>query len=296
LVLGRQEGVNVEQVIVNGLVLGMVYSLIALGLTLIFGIMGVLNFAHGQMYVIGGFVIYYLYGRSHLNFFLTLIVCALILGAIGAILNKFLFRRVIKEARREENTMLLAMGIAMLLEELSLYFFGEKSRGVPPVIDGVYEVFGAFLVAQRLFAVFLSGAFIAGLILFVKYTKYGMAMRALSQDKEAAFLQGVDIDKTTTVGFAIGAALTGVAGGLLTPIFMIDVGLGGNVTLKSFIMMLIGGIGSVPGAILGGVTLGFLESFGYAFLPGSSTYLIIFCALICLIIWRPQGIMGKPGD
>lgn len=285
-----------EQVIVNGLVLGMVYSLIALGLTLIFGIMGVLNFAHGQMYVIGGFVIYYLYGRSHLNFFLTLIVCALILGAIGAILNKFLFRRVIKEARREENTMLLAMGIAMLLEELSLYFFGEKSRGVPPVIDGVYEVFGAFLVAQRLFAVFLSGAFIAGLILFVKYTKYGMAMRALSQDKEAAFLQGVDIDKTTTVGFAIGAALTGVAGGLLTPIFMIDVGLGGNVTLKSFIMMLIGGIGSVPGAILGGVTLGFLESFGYAFLPGSSTYLIIFCALICLIIWRPQGIMGKPGD
>lgn len=283
-----------EQIIVNGLVLGMVYSLIALGLTLIFGIMGVLNFAHGQMYVIGGFVIYHLYGRFYLNFFLTLVICALILGAIGAIFNRLLFRRVMEKARREENTMLLAMGSAMLLEELSLHCFGEKSRGVSPVIDGVYEVFGTFVVAQRLFVVLVAGVFIAGLILFVKYTKYGMAMRALSQDKEAACLQGIDIDKTTTVGFAIGAALTGLAGGLLTPIFMIDVGLGGSVTLKSFIMILIGGIGSVPGAIFGGITLGFLESFGYAFLPGSTTYLIIFCALICLLIWRPQGIMGKP--
>jgi branched-chain amino acid transport system permease protein len=136
--------------------------------------------------------------------------------------------------------------------------------------------------------------FIVGLILFVRYTKPGMAMRALAQDKEAACLQGVDIHKISTLGFAIGAALAGVAGGLLAPILMVYAGSGGAITLKSFIMMLIGGFGSVPGAIVGGLVLGFWEAVGYAILPGTVTYLIIFCAVMFLLILRPQGIMGRP--
>jgi branched-chain amino acid transport system permease protein len=283
-----------EQIIVNGLVLGFLYSLITLGLTLIFSIMGVLNFAHGQMYMLGGFVIYYFYGRFHFNFFISLIICALILAAIGIIFDRFLFRRVLKMATREESSMLLAMGSALLLEEIALLAFGEKSRGVPPVVEGVYQIFGSYLVAQRLFAIVMAVLFILGLILFVKYTKPGMAIRALAQDKEAAYLQGVDIHKMSALGFAIGAALAGLAGGLLAPILMVYAGSGGAITLKSFIMMLIGGFGSVPGAIVGGLSLGFLEALGYAFLPGTVTYLIIFCAVIFLLILRPQGIMGRP--
>ena len=274
--------------------LGLLYSLITLGLTMIFSIMGVLNFAHGQMYVLGGFIIYYFYGRYHFNYFISLLICVLILAAVGALFDKFLFRRVIREARREESTMLLAMGTALLLEESALLLFGEKSRGVPPVVEGVYQVFGSYLVAQRLFAIGMAVIFIIGLGVFVRYTKPGMAIRALAQDKEAAFLQGVNIHKISMLGFAIGAALAGVAGGLLAPILMVSSGSGGGITLKSFIMMLIGGFGSVPGAILGGLILGFLEAIGYALLPGTLTYLIIFSLVILLLIFRPQGIMGRP--
>jgi branched-chain amino acid transport system permease protein len=119
-------------------------------------------------------------------------------------------------------------------------------------------------------------------------------MRALAQDKEAAYLQGVNIHKISSLGWAIGAALAGLAGGLVAPIFMIYAGIGGETTLKTFLMMLIGGFGSVPGSIVGGMLLGFMEAFGYAFLPGTITYLIVFCAVILLLILRPQGIIGRP--
>ncbi len=283
-----------DQVIVNGFVLGLLYSLIALGITLIFSIMGVLNFAHGQMYMLGGFIVYYFYGLRQMNFFLALLFSALILAAIGVFFEKFLFRRVLKMLRREESSMLLAMGTGLLLEEVALLIFGEKSRGVPPVVDGVYQIFSVYLVAQRLFAIAMALILITGLILFVRYTKAGMAMRALAQDKDAAFLQGVNIQKISMLGWAIGAALAGLAGGLLAPILVVYSGSGGEITLKTFLMMIIGGIGSVPGAILGGLILGFLEAFGYAFLPGTVTYLIVFCVVIFLLILRPQGIMGRP--
>ncbi len=283
-----------EQIIVNALVLGFLYCLIALGITLIFSIMGILNFAHGQMYMVGGFVIVYLYGEFHFNFFLSLVLCAIILAAIGIIFYQFLFRRVLRMAKSEESSMLLAMGTALFLEESSLFAFGEKYRGVPPVVEGVYQVFGVYLVAQRLFVIALSILLIIGLLRFVKSTKPGMAMRALAQDKEGAYLQGVDIHKTSTLGFAIGAALAGVAGGLLAPVLMVTPGSGGGITLKSFIIMMLGGFGSVPGAIAGGLLLAFMEAFGNAYLPGSITYLCIFSAIILLLIVRPRGIMGKP--
>jgi branched-chain amino acid transport system permease protein len=283
-----------EQVIANALVLGLLYSLIALGITLIFSIMGVLNFAHGQMYMLGGFAIYYFYGVHQLNFFIALILSAAILASIGFIFDRFLFRRVLRILRREESSMLLAMGTALLLEEIALLLFGEKSRGVPPVVEGVYHVFGMYLVAQRLFSIGIALILIIALMLFVNKTKAGMAMRALAQDKEAAYLQGVNIHKISSLGWAIGAALAGLAGGLVAPIFMIYAGIGGETTLKTFLMMLIGGFGSVPGSIVGGMLLGFMEAFGYAFLPGTITYLIVFCAVILLLILRPQGIIGRP--
>jgi branched-chain amino acid transport system permease protein len=281
------------QIIINGLVLGSLYCLIALGITLIFSIMGVLNFAHGQMYMIGGFVIYYLYGQFNLHIVLSLIACAFILGAIGAAFYHGLFRRVIEKST-EDSTMLLAIGSALLLEESALLLFGEKTRGVQPVVEGVFTFMGTYLVAERLFVMGVAFILIVALLLFVKKTKLGMAMRALSQDREGAFLQGVDIHKISGYGFAIGAALAGLAGGLLAPTFMINPGIGSSISLKSFIIMMLGGFGSVPGAIVGGFLLGFMEAFGNAYLPVPLVYLIIFLSIIILLIVRPQGIMGKP--
>lgn len=282
------------QIIINGLISGMSYALIALGLTLIFSIMNILNFAHGQMYMLGSFIVYYFYARFKWNFFIALIVSILVLAVIGAFFEKFLFRRVLRVAKRDESTMLLAMGSALLLENIALISFGEKQRGIPPVVKGVYRIFGGFLPADRLLVFVASFLLIVALLLFIYYTKPGRAMRALAQDKEVTYLQGVDINKIAMLGFGIGAALAGVAGGLLALIFPVYSGAGTVISIKSFLMIIIGGAGVVGGAIIGGLILGMLEAIGYALIPGSMTYLIIFAAVIILLIIRPQGIMGKP--
>ena len=283
-----------EQVIVNGVVLSATYALIALGLTLIFGIMGVLNFAHGQLFMIGGFMTYYVYGVFGLPFLLALPVAALVVGAIGVVFEVFFFRRVLRVATREEQSMLLAVGTALLLESVALFVFGEKQRGVPPVITGVYRIGDAYLPAGRLLVVLLSLALIVALLLFVQYTRPGRAMRALAQDKEVTHLMGVDVGRISALGFGLGAALAGLAGGLLVTISAVNAGVGTVTSIKAFIMIMIGGAGVVGGAILGAVVLGFAEAIGYALFPGSITYLLIFTGLILFLIVRPQGIMGKP--
>jgi branched-chain amino acid transport system permease protein len=283
-----------EQVLVNAIVLSANYALIALGITLIFSIMSVLNFAHGQMFMIGAFMVYYVYGVWKLPYALGLVAAAVVVGLIGVLFQKFFFQRVQRIATREENSMLLAVGTALLLENLALFAFGEKQRGVPPVVSGVLKVGNAFLPANRLLVVVISLTLIVALLVFVQYTKPGRAMRALAQDREATQLMGVDVAWVSAMGFGIGAALAGIAGGLLVTIAGVNAGIGTAISTKAFIMIMIGGAGVVAGSILGAVALGFVEAIGTALFPGSLTYLLIFMALIVFLIFRPQGIMGKP--
>jgi branched-chain amino acid transport system permease protein len=283
-----------EQIIVNGIVLSANYALIALGITLIFSIMSILNFAHGQMFMIGGFMVYYVYGVFGLPYVAGLLAAALVVGLIGVLFELFFFRRVKRIATREENSMLLAVGTALLLENLALFAFGEKQRGVPQVVSGVFRIGDAYLPASRLLVVGLSLVLIVGLLLFVQYTRPGRAMRALAQDREVTYLMGVDVGRISAMGFGIGAALAGLAGALLVTVSGVNAGIGTAISTKAFIMIMIGGAGVVAGAILGGVVLGFAEAIGYALIPGSTTYLLIFVGLILFLILRPQGIMGKP--
>lgn len=282
------------QVIVNGLVLSANYALIALGITLIFSIMRILNFAHGQMYMIGGFVVYYLYGVFGINYFISLISAALILGVIGAAFERYLFRRVLLKSTREENSMLLAVGSALLLESVALLIFGEKQRGVPPIMDGVIFIFDAYLPTARLLVFIASLVFIAALLIFVRYTKPGRALRAIAQNKEVTYLMGVNVDRMSSFGFAVGAGLAGVAGALLITFLAVNSGVGTPLSIKAFIMIMIGGAGVVSGAILGALVLGFAEAIGYAIFSGPEVYLFIFIGVIIFLIIRPQGIMGKP--
>ncbi len=283
-----------EQIIVNGVVLSATYALVALGITLIFSIMNLLNFAHGQILMIGGFMVYYVYGVFGLPYAVALPVAAVVTGLIGFGFEVLLFRRVVRVATREENSMLLAVGTALLLENLALFGFGEKQRGVPSIVGGVYRVGAAFLPAGRLLVVLIALALIVALLLFVQYTRPGRAMRALAQDREVTYLMGVDVERISALGFALGAGLAGIAGGLLVTLSGVNAGIGTALSTKAFIMIMIGGAGVVAGAILGAVVLGFAEAVGYALIPGSTTYLLIFVGLILFLVLRPQGIMGKP--
>jgi branched-chain amino acid transport system permease protein len=285
-----------EQVIANGLYLGAQYALIALGLTLIFGLMNVLNFAHGQMYVLGGFVTYAIYGQLGLPFPLAVLASGVTLAIIGALMERFLFRTVIKRSHREESTMLLAAATAFFFDAVILLIFGEKQRGVPKIVKGVFNEFGIILPYDRILVAVIAAFMIAAFILFMKYTKTGRAMRALAQDRVAAQLMGVQVDRYTMIGFAIGAMLAGVVGGLLVSITGVNAGIGGPISIKAFMMIMIGGAGVVGGAIAGGFILGMMESVGLTVLReyGDVTYLVIFAALMVFLAIRPNGLMGKP--
>ena len=285
---------KLEQVFVNSLILGMNYALIALGLTLIFAIMNVLNFAHGQMYVLGGFITYYALQVLNLPFVVGLVASVVVLVLVGLLSERLLFRRAIRVSTREESTMLLAAGLALLLESLILIFFGEKQRGMPPVISGVYQVFGVYIPAGRAFVFAIALASLIAFVTFMQFTRPGRALRAIAQDKEVTALQGVNINRYGALGFALGAGLTGLAGSLLATVFAVNSGLGTAISIKAFIMVMLGGAGVVSGAIAGAFVLGFLESFGYAYIPGSVTYMLIFAGMIIFLVFRPQGIMGKP--
>jgi branched-chain amino acid transport system permease protein len=285
-----------EQVIANGLYLGAQYALIALGLTLIFGLMNVLNFAHGQMYVLGGFISYTVYGQLGLPFPIAVLASGVTLAIIGAFMERYLFRTVIRRSHREESTMLLAAATAFFFDAVILLIFGEKQRGVPKIVKGVFNDFGIILPYDRILVAIIAAFMIAAFILFMKHTRTGRAMRALAQDRVAAQLMGVQVDRYTMIGFAMGAMLAGVVGGLLVSITGVNAGIGGPISIKAFMMIMIGGAGVVGGAIAGGFILGMMESVGLTVLRefGDVTYLVIFAALMVFLAIRPNGLMGKP--
>ena len=284
------------QVIVNGLYLGAQYALIALGLTLIFALMNVLNFAHGQMYVLGGFVTYTVYGQLKLPFVVALVASGVTVAIVGALFERFLFRTVIRRSLRDESTMLLAAGTAFFLDAVILLLFGEKQRGVPKIVNGVFNTDWLIMPYDKILVGVLAILFIAAFMFFMQYSKPGRAMRALAQDRVAAQLMGVQVDRYSMVGFAMGAMLAGLVGGLLVEITGVNSGIGGPISIKAFMMVMIGGAGVVGGAIAGGFILGMLESVGLSVLHsyGDITYLVIFVGLMVFLSIRPNGLMGKP--
>ncbi len=286
-----------EQILANGLYLGAQYALIALGLTLIFSLMNVLNFAHGQMYVFGGFVTYTVVAQWGLPFIVGLFASAIILAVMGALIEVFLFRPVIRKSKRDESTMLLAAGIAFFLDAVILLVFGEKQRGVPKIVGGVFNWDMRLIMPyDRILIGVLAIALIVGFIALMQYSKTGRAMRALAQDRVAAQLMGVDVDRYSMIGFALGAMLAGLVGGLLVTITGVNLGMGGPTSIKAFLMIMIGGAGVISGAIAGGFILGMMESIGLTVLAvyGDITYLVIFASLMVFLAFRPQGLMGKP--
>lgn len=284
----------INQMIINAIILGSTYALIALGLTLIFGIMKIINFAHGQMYMLGTFVTYYIYNISGYNFFIALLCTVFVLTFIGVVFERYLFQRVLIQAKREEVAMLLSVGTALLIENSALIFFGEKRRGVKPIVEGVYHIFNAYIPVQRIFIFLISISAIVIFLLLMQKTRTGRALRALAQDKEVTYLMGVNVNKLSMIGYAIGASLAGISGAILALEYPIFAGSGTSMSIKAFTMMMIGGAGVIPGAIIGGFILGIFESFGYGIFGGTQTYLLIYAFLIVFLIFRPNGIMGKP--
>lgn len=233
-----------------------------------------------------------------MHFVVALAAAGATMAIVGVLIDVLFFRRVLARTVREESSMLLAAGIALLIDSLSLIFFGEKHRGVPPVLTGVLQIDGGplgriFIPYGRLLIIGISVAIIVVFILFMKYTRQGRGLRAMAQDRDAAKLMGVNVTRYSMLGWAIAAMLAGLAGAMLVSVSGVNAGLGNSISIKAFIMVMIGGAGVTSGAILGGLVLGVVESIGYYFLPGGETYLVIFIALIVFLALRPRGLLGR---
>ena len=277
------------QGIVNGVMLGVFYALIALGLSLIFGIMGIINFSHGQMYMLGGFAVYYLFSQLHLNYFAALILTMVLVGFIGAVFERIIFRPLGKE---ELNAFIASLGLAWILEMLAAIIFGPLDKNVPNPFKGVIHVIGVVFTIQRLLTVLIGVGLVVSLYLFLMKSKTGKAIRAVAQNREVATLQGIDAGRVSTLSFAIGCALAGAAGVLMTPAFVINPFIGSEIILKCFVVIILGGMGSIMCALAGLLILGFIEGFGCLLFTIPVVTLITFIFIILILLFRPQGLLG----
>lgn len=276
------------QVFVNGLLISLTYILVASGLTLTYSIMRLLNFAHGEIYMIGAFIVYYLFDKVGINFFAAMVIAAMVCGLLGVIIERAFFRPLLGQIIPQ---MVIALGISMGLAGAALVIFGEKEKGMRHVFQGVLHVFNVAISVERLVVIITSALLLVCLYLVIVRTKLGYAMRAVSQDSQAARLQGISISRTSMACFGLSCALAGIAGALLAPLFFIDPFMGGHIFLTAVIVILLGGLGSITGAAAGGLILGFIESFGQTYI-GAATELIGFVLIYLILLFRPQGLLG----
>lgn len=281
----------IPQYLFNGLVVGSSYALIALGLTAIFGLMNLANFAHGQFYMLGGFVGFWLTRRAGLPFFLAVGVTTIVIGCAGYLLEKFLFRRL--RSAPLMSSVLATIGLAIMIENGARLLWGPSPErifsGLP---SQTIELFGVFATPERLITIVLTFALIGLLEYSLYFTRAGMEVRATFQQKEAAALVGIDVEKLYAFTFALGAGLAALAGVMLGSIFVVQPSMGGVATLKAFIVVILGGLGNFLGAIAGGLLLGVAESFGSII---SSAYkdAIGFVLVIAVLLYKPDGLFGK---
>ncbi len=285
----------------NGLVIGCLYALMALGLTLIFSVLKVINFAHGEFYMIGGYMSYFLVtmiGGVH-PFFGVLFGMAVLL-VLGSTFD-YLFLRPMHRGHVErpaEYAILVTFGLSFFLQNLVLALAGPFPHRTPSFLEGGVRFAGIVISADRLIAAGLALLLMMALLAFTKMTWTGKAMRAVSQDRDAASVTGINPLKMSNIAFAIGASLAGASGALIAPIFSIVPDVGVLPSLRAFIIVVLGGMGSVKGAILGGLIIGLVESAGVALVPDMSRalayrqlYGLMIFALV--LLFRPRGLFGE---
>jgi branched-chain amino acid transport system permease protein len=265
-----------------------------IGLTLIFGVMNVVNFAHGQFYMLAAFAVYTIFTLAGVPYPMALIISALLVGLLAAIIERLLLKPIRNEPI--DVSMLATIGLSIFLANMAQIIWDPtpKDIGLPFSLLGI-QVGPISLTPIRVFVLVSALLIIVASHLFLQRTKVGKAIRATFQDREAAALMGVNTDFINTFTFSWGAGIAALAGGLLAPIFQVFPTMGAIVTAKSFAVVIVGGLGSFPGAILAGLLLGVAESLGAAYISSGYRDAIAFILIIVVLLVRPTGLLGKEG-
>jgi branched-chain amino acid transport system permease protein len=279
------------QQLVNGIMLGAAYSLVALGLTLIYGILHIPNFAHGHKYMWAAFTSLFLVVNFHTNYWISLLIAMVVLGLVGAGVERLVYRPL--RNAPHVNSFIAAIGLLLFLESLSLIFWGADFRRFPSLYDKPIHLLGVAITLQRLLVIVAAALFIILLQVFIKRTWLGATIEAVAQSPEGAQLVGISIDRVSSLTFGIGTALAAAAATLIAPIFLVYPTMGSMPNLKAFVVIIIGGMGSIPGAVIGGFMLGLIEALGGGYISTDYKDLFAFGALVTFLTLRPTGLFGK---
>jgi branched-chain amino acid transport system permease protein len=278
------------QQVLNGLVTGSVYSLVALGLTLIYGTMQVPNFAHGQLFMLGAYLAYSA-TRAGLHYWAAMVAAVIGVALLGVTLERLVFRPL--RSAPHLNSMIAALGTMLFLEAVAQNIWGEEFRHMDSPYGGVVSLFGLLVTSHRLILLGAAAALMTALLLFLTRTVAGSAIRATAQSPEGALLVGIDTSRIAMITFGISAALAAFAGVLIAPISLVYPSMGAMITLKAFVIVVLGGMGSVPGALVGVYLLAQAESLGGTYVSATYQDLVAFVVLAMVFTFKPTGLFKE---
>lgn len=279
------------QQVLNGVALGSVYSLVALGLTLVYGVLRVPNFAHGALYMLGAYAVFVLLTTAGLPYAVATLLAVGALAVLGAAMEWVVFRPL--EGKAPVHAMIASLGVLFFLEGTAHALWGPDFRQVPTPFDGVLSFFGVTITEQRVLVIVAAVLTMLGLFLLLKKTLVGMSIEAVAQDRDGARLVGIDTRRVALITFAISGALAAVAGGLIAPLVLVFPNMGEVIILKAFVIVVLGGMGSVPGAIAGGYLLALAEVMAGTYVAFAFSELIAFVLLVLVLLVRPTGLFSK---
>ncbi|MGD0070255.1 MAG: branched-chain amino acid ABC transporter permease [Candidatus Bathyarchaeia archaeon] len=278
-----------------GVAIGCIYMLLATGLNIIFGVMKLVNFAHGQFLMIGAYLTWAISVAAGLNAYIAILVSMALVAGLGVVIERFTFRRVL--GTEKLNEIFVSLGLIYIFENAALLIWGDQSQQIVSPFSGLSLNLQSFSITyDRIVAVFVVVAVLVGFGLLIGKTKIGLAMRATSQSNGTAKLMGINIEKIYMITFALGSALAAAAGGLYGIIFSFNAQTGAMPTIIAFAIIILGGLGSIRGAIVGGLLYGIAEQMATLFLGGIWSTAVAFALLIAVLIIRPNGIFGEKGE
>lgn len=280
----------IEQIFVNGLLASLIYVIMALGFTMIFGIMRIVNFAHGEFYMVGAMVVLLLFGSMGWPFFAAALAGGILSALFGVVLERTLFRPLVGD---EMAGMIMSLGIGIMLQSAALIFFGPAEQSVGRPFSGTWGFFNAMVPWDRTVVAISALVILVAFYLFLKYSKLGLAMQAVAQDPQTASLMGIESGLIYSASFGIACLLAGLAGGLMAPVYTVGPYMGDLPMLKAFVVVILGGLGSIPGAVLGGLIIGLSESILTTFLDSTAALIASFAIVLLVVITRPNGLMGR---
>ena len=284
--------VDFLQQLIYGIITGSMYVTIAVGFSLLWGILNMLNFSHGEFFMLGGYLTYYSFTLYKINPFVSVFIAIIVVFFLGVGTFKFIIFPINKKPNWELNAIILTLGISICLQNGALLIFGETYKGMPSFFDITVRFLGVAIGLDRLMILLVGLALITFLLFFVTKTNTGLSMQAIAQDKNSALLMGINIKRVYLLTFGVSVALSGAAGALLAPIYFIYPSVGFQPMLMAFSVVILGGLGNVKGAIFAGFLVGIIESFSIYLLSAAWKDIVIFSIIIIILVIRPQGLFG----